>query len=178
MPSSEIMVQAPIVVTPTPAQNAALKAYVLGRYRRIKATVDHDREVARTYMSTELWDAYRSRLHPETAISQFKQCADCDEFDIAVLDMRSFALVTEDGSKAYMTTVFVRTQPVDPSRQSTNNMEIRLVWTPASGVHGRGVVIVIDGDEAHGNGSQIPQGDDDTGGQLVHSVPDPSTSAH
>jgi hypothetical protein len=119
----------------TPAQQKVIEAYVQGRYRRVKATVEHDRAEARRYMSEGAWRQYADKFHPETALAQFKHCATCEEFGVRIIDMVSWCSVFRDGEGKpgtlhCSTTVEMETLPIHPQDATARKMASRLEWHP------------------------------------------------
>lgn len=124
----------------TPAQQAALQAYVQGRYRRVKGTVDHDRAQARQYLNEDAWSQYRDEFHPEIAISQFKHCAACMEFGIRVTRVNETGCsvirlgMDQPGDLSCHTVIEFETQPITPGNAPIRKMASKLNWHPRGAV--------------------------------------------
>lgn len=120
----------------TSSQRTALQAYVQGRYRRVKTTVDNDRAQARSNLSKDAWSQYVDQFHPETAIPQFKQCAECAEFGIRITRMDEAnctifrSQVDESSELTCSTMVEFQTQPIKPVNAPVRRMASILRWTP------------------------------------------------
>ncbi|QNK00753.1 hypothetical protein [Dyella telluris] len=64
-----------------------LKDYITHRWRRVKATIDEDRRRMRLYLDPNARTAYDNEFNPSVSIPQYKQCADCEEFDNRITEI-------------------------------------------------------------------------------------------
>ena len=132
-----------------PAQEAALKAYIHGRYSRIKASVDRDRDEARRHMSSEFIAQYENEFNPAVALAEFRQCADCEEFDIEITRMEHDIAIDAKTYNEYRKNVsqveFV-TRPLNGA-QAPRMMAVRIVWKPVDDSSPRHSPIEIERDE-------------------------------
>lgn len=132
-----------------PAEEAALKAYVHGRYSRIKASVDRDRAEARRYMTSEFIARYEAEFNPATALADFKQCADCEEFNIEIVRMEHEITADRQPVTEYSINVsqveFI-TKPLNGT-QAPRTMAVQVVWKPVDDPSPQHPPIEIERDE-------------------------------
>ena len=119
-----------------PEREQALIAYVLGRFNRVKQTLDADRAQARRYRSEEFQEQYEAEFNPSVALAQFKACRDCEEFSVRITRMQHS--LHEDGffaSYPYASNVsqieFI-TVPLKPEDSAPREMAVKLIWRPKS----------------------------------------------